>query len=168
MNTFVDLLNVAQISVGWTNSHLHQFVVGRTRITDMEFELDEFGDDILVDEQGLKLGLKENELPFEIRYEYDFGDGWIHDIVVEKMIDADPALRYPHCVEGKMNCPQEDCGGLGEYANMLKTRRNKKDPERADLLEWLGGEFDAKAFDLAAVNKELKKIAKWKRWAKGE
>ena len=166
--TFENLHYVAQLSMGWTNSHLHQLVVGRTIITDMDFELEGFGGNVPSDEKGLKLALKEHELPFEMRYEYDFGDGWLHDIVVEKMIAADPLLKYPHCLEGEMHCPPEDCGGLGGYANLLKTLGNKNDPERAELVEWLGGEFDATAFDLAAVNRELKNIAKWKRWAKGE
>ena len=34
-------------------------------------------------------------------YEYDFGDCWQHDIVLESVLDAEPRARYPRCVAGE-------------------------------------------------------------------
>jgi len=67
----------------------------------------------------------------KIIYEYDFGDGWEHDVIVEKILPVDEKFKYPICLEGKMNCPPEDCGGIWGYSDMLEilkqpTMRNTK------------------------------------------
>ena len=36
---------VVQVAMGWTNSHLHQFVVGKQIYSDPSFDLDEFEDE---------------------------------------------------------------------------------------------------------------------------
>jgi hypothetical protein len=81
-------------------------------------------------------------------YEYDFGDSWEHEIVVEKVLPAVEGIRYPICIAGKRACPPEDCGGVGGYERMLDIIANPKHEEHAEMLEWLGGSFDPEAFDL--------------------
>ncbi len=61
----------------------------------------------------------------------------------------------PHCVDGARACPPEDCGGPGGYEHLLEVLADPADPadpERAELLEWVGGDFDPDAFDPAATN----------------
>ena len=51
-------------------------------------------------------------------YEYDFGDGWEHEVAVEAGAAADAATVYPECIAGEGACPPEDCGGPGGFAEL--------------------------------------------------
>ncbi|MCF7732997.1 MAG: plasmid pRiA4b ORF-3 family protein [Akkermansiaceae bacterium] len=97
----------------------------------------------------------------KLRYEYDFGDGWLHEILVEKLLPPDPAMRHPVCTAGKNACPPEDCGGIYGYYDVLAAVNDPKHPEHEERLEWLGGSFDPESFDLDAVNKTLKQRITW-------
>lgn len=77
---------------------------------------------------------------------------------MEKVLPADPQVRYPTCITGKRACPPEDCGGVWGYASLLETIQNPDHPEHEEMLEWVGGEFDSEAFDRDAVNLMLNQI----------
>jgi Plasmid pRiA4b ORF-3-like protein len=117
-----------------------------------EFEWD------VKNEQRVKLSQVVPGEKFKFHYTYDMGDGWEHEILVEKILPADPQVRYPICITGKRACPPEDCGGVWGYASLLETIQNPDHPEHEEMLEWVGGEFDAEAFDQDAVNQVLKQI----------
>jgi hypothetical protein len=89
-------------------------------------------------------------------YTYDFGDNWEHTIQIEKVVDAEPGIRYPRCIDGKRACPPEDCGGAWGYGDFLKAIQDPKHSEHEEMTEWIGGEFDPEEFDLAAVNNGLR------------
>ncbi len=92
-------------------------------------------------------------------YEYDFGDGWVHEIVVEDTADPEPGQTYPICLGGERACPIEDCGGPPGYENMLEALADPKHPEHREYLDWFGDEkFDPEAFDLEQINETLEKI----------
>ena len=102
-------------------------------------------------------------------YEYDFGDTWMHEVKVEKIIPLDSKIIYPHLVDGEMACPPEDCGGLGGYYELLEILKNPKAKEHKDMLEWLGiksaTDFDTTSFDPKDIkfrdsNKVLKQYEK--------
>jgi hypothetical protein len=99
-----------------------------------------------------------------IRYEYDFGDCWEHDIVVEAVHPASPGLAYPRCTAGKLAGPPEDCGGIWGYYSLLEILADPSCDEHADRLEWLGlespADFDPDRFDQNAVNQALARTAK--------
>lgn len=148
-----DFHKVIQTTMGWVNGHLHQFVKNRTFYAEV-FEDDDFGMNI-VDYKGMKVSdllKKEKE---KIIYEYDFGDGWEHIILLEKVLPVDPKMQYPICLTGKMNCPPEDCGGVWGYANMLEILTQPKHPEYKSYMEWLGEGFDPKYFDKNEINELL-------------
>jgi hypothetical protein len=84
--------------MGWTNSHLHHFVVDG----EIYSEPDE-----------------DNEMT----YEYDFGDGWENALVLEKVLDPDPDAKYPVCLAAERNCPPEDCGGTYGFMEMLDIQK---------------------------------------------
>ena len=91
-------------------------------------------------------------------YEYDFGDSWIHEILVEKILPPEPKKRYPVCLKGKRACPPEDVGGPWGYADFLEAIRDPDHPEHEEYLEWAGEDFDPEAFDLDEVNRALRKM----------
>ena len=155
--TLDDLHRVLQIAMGWDNAHLHQFTVGRTYYSDPLFELD----DALGDVNDSTRTTLRQVAPAEkakFTYEYDFGDSWEHEILVERIVPPEPGARYPVCLTGRRACPPEDCGGIWGYAALLETIQNPDDPEREEMLDWLGGAFDPEAFDLEAVNQALQRL----------
>lgn len=152
------LHDVLQVVMGWTNSHLHQFIIDGQSYGDPMFDEDEeLG---YLDEWDVRLTqVIENERQHFI-YEYDFGDSWMHTILVEKILPPDPKMRHPNCLEGARACPPEDVGGVHGYIRFLQAIRNPKDEEHDEYLVWVGGAFDPETFDLQAVNRELRKLKK--------
>lgn len=149
--TLVDFHRIIQTAMGWTNSHLHQFEVGYDTYSPADFEVEGTKDSRKV---KLKSLLKEEKS--KMKYEYDFGDGWIHNIVLEKILPFDEALQIPHCIAGKGNCPPEDCGGIWGYEDLITIISNPKDKQYKETMEWLGGEFDPNYFDKKEINEMLK------------
>jgi len=94
-----------------------------------------------------------------LHYLYDFGDDWEHLITIEKEMRIRPGVIYPRCVAGKNACPPEDCGGSWRYADMLLTLAGKRNARRSELVEWLGGPFDPKLFELDEANDRLAEYA---------
>jgi len=88
-------------------------------------------------------------------YQYDFGDGWEHGLVVEKVLPADLEGRFPRCLDGARRCPAEDCGGPWGYGEFLEAILDPTHPDHDEKLEWFGGEFDPEAFDVGEVNQLL-------------
>lgn len=144
------LHDVIQIAMGWHDSHLHAFVIGQTSYGKPD---PEFGGDIR-NERNVRLdSLVDAGGTF--MYEYDFGDGWIHEIKAEKVVDVDSAAHYPRCIAGSRACPPEDCGGPWGYEELLRTIKDPAHPEHEAMIEWIGGEFDAEVFDGEKVNRAL-------------
>jgi hypothetical protein len=153
------LHDVLQLAMGWTNSHLHQFTQG-----DRFFGMQEdgFGMD---DEEG-----PEDERAFKLSdllaaeteslgYEYDFGDSWEHQLLLEKVLPAEAGKKQaPRCLGGARACPPEDCGGAWGYEQLLETLSDPQHPEYEDMREWVGGEFDPEAFEIDQVNKALARL----------
>jgi hypothetical protein len=83
------------------------------------------------------------------------GDTWEHTIIIEKTVPAEAGIQYPRCIAGQRACPPEDCGGPWTYADFLEAIQDPEHPWHKDRIEWIGGEFDAEAFDLDEVNAKL-------------
>ncbi len=91
----------------------------------------------------------------EIEYTYDFGDGWQHDIRVEKILSPAPGQHYPVCLAGARACPPEDCGGYPGYTDLVKAMANPRHARRRELIEWLGEPFESERFSAEAVSRDL-------------
>ncbi len=154
------LHKVLQRVMGWTNSHLHAFHLGDD-IYQVPYpgfdDLNIPGERCCHDERKFVLGSLLERPRQMLRYEYDFGDGWEHEIVLEKILPG-TGFNRPTCLAGENACPPEDCGGIGGYYDLLEALANPKHEDHTHLLEWLGGPFDPKAFDLPRVNRALKTI----------
>jgi len=152
---------VLQTSMGWEQSHLHCF-----RHAHQTYEPK--ADRTLGDFLRLKRSQDEDKvrlvelLPAEgdrLIYTYDFGDGWEHEVRVEKILPAVPGgARQAICLAGKRACPPEDCGGPPGFEHLLAVMANRKHAEYREMLEWLGERFDPTAFDLAEVNASLREL----------
>jgi hypothetical protein len=147
------LHDILQIAMGWEDSHLHCFEIGGERYgtQDDEHPLEEIDEnDVYILEALGDTG--------RFVYEYDYGDGWEHKIVVEAMSTTPAALKFAVCLDGKNACPPEDCGGVYGYGHLLHVLADPSHEEHEDLMTWMGGPFDPTAFDLAAINAELQRL----------
>jgi hypothetical protein len=106
-----ELHQIIQIVMGWTNSHLHQFIIDGENYTIPDpYTMRPF-----VDERRFQLKQVAPQEKIKFVYEYDFGDSWEHQISVEKITQPDSGIQYPICIKGKRACPPEDVGGIGGY-----------------------------------------------------
>jgi hypothetical protein len=155
---------VLQVAMGWTNSHLHQFLCAGHTYADPDAELDQYeGDPPVRDENRFTVNRLLARISEGFVYEYDFGDSWEHIVTLEKILPADASTSSAAvCLAGSRACPPEDCGGIGGYDQLLKTLNNKKHPEHKRMKAWLGRPFDPESFDLATTNQWLQKL-KWPR-----
>lgn len=154
----VKLDNLAAIledAMGWDGYHLHAF-----EIDDVAYRLPQFFDDSpwgrrSEDESKHQLGNVLSQVGTKARWDYDFGDGWEHNIVVEAIEPADPAIAYPRCVTGRRACPPEDCGGSWGYANLLEAIADPSHEEHAELTDWIGSSFDPEYFDADETTEDM-------------
>jgi hypothetical protein len=147
------LHRVLQVVMGWENAHLYEFRAGRVSYGEPS-----------PDFPGRTLDAKKSELRAvaqnekdRLRYIYDFGDGWEHDLVIEKIVEPETGKHYPVCLAGERACPPEDCGGIPGYEMLLAALSGPKTADDRDLVEW-AGDFDPNRFDLDAVNARLKRM----------
>ena len=143
---------ILQDVMDWDDYHLHQFIVDGVYygVPDQEWAPE------IISERRVKLEQIVSVEKDRFVYEYDFGDSWEHVIVVEKVLPAEPGVRYPVCLTGRRACPPEDVGGIWGYYDFLEAIQDPKHPEHEDMLEWIGGSFDPEAFDVDRINQQLK------------
>lgn len=150
-----------QIAMGWMNCHLHQFIGGsgfaRTFYGQPDPEFADMGGETLNEKRYTVADLAP-AAKRKFIYEYDFGDGWQHDVVAEKILPPDSTFKHPVCLAGANACPPEDCGGIHGYYNLLEILADPKHPEHADMKEWIGGELNTEEFSVEDVNAALKRL----------
>jgi hypothetical protein len=148
------LHHVLQVVMGWEDAHLHQFIAHGiyygTPNPDFGFEVQ--------NEQYMSLQQVVSREKDKLIYEYDFGDSWEHELLVEKIRPLEEGKRYPVCLTGKRACPPEDCGGIRGYASLLEAIRDPEHPEHEEMVKWVESEFDPDIFDLDEVNRELQRL----------
>lgn len=148
------LHEIIQVAMGWEDAHLHAFHnKGRTFMIDPE---DDFGES----DSELDFTLRDlaPHVGDHIEYEYDFGDGWQHEIKVTGVLEFGSRMQVPSVIEGENACPPEDCGGVWGYLDMLKAFSDSHHPEHDEVVDWLGEEFDPLVFDLEAANTLLGEV----------
>ena len=144
-DTRLDRLHDAVVAAfGWQDYHMHVFTSGAEEFGIPDPELG------FIDERLVSLGQLIGGVGDRLRYTYDFGDDWEHEIVVEELLDADPEIHYPVLVAAKGACPPEDCGGPWGYAELKEVLADPSHERHQEMLDWLGLD-DASAFDPGAV-----------------
>jgi len=158
--TFSKFHNIIQVAFGWENNHAYEFSPsgwGSSPSIGSQFEK-YFGDGAENDSNKVKLIDIFKKEKQKFTYIYDFGNEWVHDIILEKITDE--KLKKASCVDGHGACPPEDCGSPLDYMDFLGIVRDPKHPQHKDMLEWVGldeGETweEVHAFNMKAVNKLL-------------
>lgn len=142
--TLPELHDMLQAAIGWTNSHLHQFV---TPGVTFGIDLDEAWPQDQRDENGAQLA----DLGNRFEYIYDFGDGWTHDVET-----LGPGGAAPGCVDGYGACPPEDCGGPSGYAELLHTLADPTHPRHRQMRDWVGNRL--RPFDRVATDQRVRRV----------
>ena len=102
-----DLYYIFQLTMGWSDDHLNRF-----RIHGKQYGVYRLGGLTFSDDPDT-VRLKDFRFRINERflYEYDFTDGWKHQVRVENILAHEARRDYPVCTGGKRACPPEDCGG---------------------------------------------------------
>ena len=149
------LNRVIQAAMGWTDTHLHEFIIG-----DEHYGVPHEDDDFLPYPVHPEARARLDAVLFGRRhfdYLYDFGDHWEHKLRIEKTLP--PALlAHPICVGGENACPPEDVGGAPGYEEFLRIIQDPTDPEHETMVDWYGGDFDPTDFDIDQASRRLKRI----------
>lgn len=149
------LHSVLQIVMGWEDCHLHQFDCKQTLYGIPDEESHGLFDMNVRNEKEYRLSELLQKEKESLVYDYDFGDGWSHKVVLEKLLSPDKSLKRPLCLKGKGACPPEDCGGIWGYQDLLEILSDPSHPESEEMLEWIGRDFDPAVFNPDAVNAML-------------
>lgn len=156
--TLTDLHEYIQAAFGWENYHLHQFEIEGMQYSQRAPDGDDFDMDFEDETDVLlsKLLTKSSRMARWI-YEYDFGDGWRHEVLFEGFPPIDPKAKVPVCLEGERACPPEDCGGPPGYANYLDAITDREHEQYEEMLDWRGP-FDPLVFDAKKATKAMKMV----------
>jgi hypothetical protein len=150
------LHRIIQVAFAWDGSHLHVFQTPYGEFGIADAELGHRAEAPVTLEQVAPTARS------TIRYTYDFGDDWEHDVVVEKVLDRDSTVSYPRCTGGRRAAPPEDCGGIWGYADLTQAVTDPTHPGHEDMLEWLGlsdaADFDPAEFDAQTVTQALSEL----------
>jgi Plasmid pRiA4b ORF-3-like protein len=141
---------VIQAAMGWQNYHMHVFRAGEAG-----YGPDPEGMLGFLDEAKVRLadvaGVGER-----IGYEYDFGDSWEHELLVEARIEAEALKTCPACTAGEGACPPEDSGGFPGYQRLKEILADPSDEEYEEMRAWAdsqtSGAFDPASFDIAEAS----------------
>lgn len=143
--TLQELHDLLQAALGWTDSHLHQFVT-----EDASYGIDIPGEEVWPEDQRDEADARLRDLGEAFTYLYDFGDGWTHNVEI-----LGAGADHPGCVDGEGACPPEDCGGPGGYAELLDTLADPTDDDHEHMREWVGNRL--RPFDRDAVDQWVRR-----------
>jgi hypothetical protein len=117
---------VIQALYGWDGDHLHVFRVRQATYSDPSVPLEETRD-----EYAMRVLTALNAGGGKITYEYDLGEGWIHEIALQQRVPREPGVDYPFCAKYSGDSPVE-------YPDYDSDEEQQPEP-----------------FDLEAVNRRL-------------
>jgi hypothetical protein len=162
---FWDLHVAIQDAMGWTDSHLHHFEIkGKGKIKKSLIGIPDFSGSGELPEvfPGWEIMMYSyfNDLGITAEYLYDYGDNWVHEVVLEGYLYPEKGVKYPVCLGGERACPPEDCGSVDGYYNVLSTLADKKNDDYKSMRTWVGRNWDSEKFD----KDKVKFDNPFKRW----
>ena len=155
-----DLAPVLEAAMGWMGGHLHIFDVDGVTYGTPD---PDWGDDDL-NEDGYSLGDVLPEVGTKMQFDYDFGDGWQHKVVVEDISPVMVDALYPRCLTGRRSCPPDDCGGPRGYADILAVIADPGNPEHADMRDFVPLNYDPEYFDVAETDVDMRSPRPLEGW----
>jgi hypothetical protein len=154
--TLAKLHLILQAAMGWSHGHLHEYTVGRRRYGTPDEDWP--GSEPVTDERRVRLKTLIEDRVRRFTYVYDFGDNWEHDIRIEDLVLPKAGASRLICTTGENACPPQDVGGPPGYADFLTALADPSNEGHENMRRWIGGSFDAAAFDINDVNARLAAI----------
>jgi hypothetical protein len=151
--TLANLHPVFQAAMGWEDCHQHYFEIDGRRYGLRDEDVEAEG----IDDQATTF-VEVIEAPMQLFYEYDFGDEWRHEVLIESIDVVPHMLKFAICLDGQRACPPEDCGGTGGYEEFLEAIANPEHERHDDFVGWLGFPFDPERFSVAQTNVALQRV----------
>jgi hypothetical protein len=157
--TLHQLHRVIQLLFGWLDYHLYEFRIGKRRFEEPAEEAE--GEDstaTLLRDLKLTAGAR-------FTYTYDFGDNWVHEIVVKDLyivtpLDEDDERLLPRLYGGERAGPHEDSGGPSGYQEMVDALHDPLHPEHGHFRRW-AHVYDPERFDVWMARNNLTLAAAW-------
>ncbi len=164
--TLSELHDVLQAAMGWTDSHLHHFLMGpgkrdHRREPFVEPYSESEGEDGIF-ERDVRLDQVVAEPGHRLFYDYDFGDGWEHTITVESVTPLEAEAPRATCLAGRRACPPEDVGGVPGYEELLEAWHHPEARHSGWLREnlgWLPDGFDPAKLDVAETDELVRRAS---------
>ena len=161
-STLIALHEIIQVAMGWSDAHLFEFRIGDKVYGEPD------PDDILYERKvyrakGLRLKSLIDRGVDRFEYVYDFGDNWIHDIIIEGVRDGEADVDYPAFVDGARRGPPEDVGGRDGFMEFLEAVLDPRHEGHDRMLEWYGKPFDPFDIDEKHVRRILSCFADRRR-----
>jgi hypothetical protein len=154
--TLGELHEIIQAGMSWENCHLHRFIIDGERYGVPEPELKLKNEDKVI----LSQIVPKDGKGFRFIYEYDFGDGWMHEVIFEGCSPNKFGQNYPVCLDGSRAGPPEDVGGPYGYDEFLEAIADPKHERHGELLEWIGGRFNPEQFDAKTATVAMMKAVR--------
>ncbi len=122
-----------------------------------------WGDDTIDARKVSLLSAAQDTGAKSFKYLYDFGDGWVHSIKIERTFPA-LGMERPMLIEATGACPPEDIGGPWGYQELLAARTDPTHERHADAAEWLSADYNPGYASFHHLNKAVDELgAKWAR-----
>jgi hypothetical protein len=148
-----------QTAMGWTNSHLHEFIVKGARYADPQLVSNRWEEDVDNEHNTRLVHLSDllllAEKGFVFEYVYDFGDYWQHKVTFEGTIARRPKTKYPICIDGARACPPEDVGSIPGYQELIEALADPLHQEHNRMREWVGDSYDPAHFSVVEATKAM-------------
>ena len=170
-NITLELLAFVLIdAMGWNHEHLYHFVGKDHVIYQNAREIKECTSGFLGfmsrveyrDSEKYTLEMVLQPKGERMKFEYDFGDSWEHDLWVKGVRDyaagEEPVIKL---LKAHGACPPEDCGGVWGYAELLELNKKKrKSAEDKERLEWydIPKDFDPEDCDLEWLQEDVEAL----------
>ena len=162
-STLLALHDIIQVTMGWTDSHLFEFVVGDRAygalVLDPELEPKQYK------ASSVRLRTLIDRGIHRFEYIYDFGDYWQHDVIIEEVRDGDAEIDYPVFVDGERRCPPEDVGNAEGFMEFLEAALVPGHPEHERMVTWYGKRFTFTDIDERDIRRRLAQLASRRRGA---
>lgn len=157
--SFWDLHVAIQDAMGWFDYHLHAFRFRQLnrKMIEIGIPTEQFEEFVVLPGWDIAMTDYFKEPGDVAEYEYDFGDSWQHEILLEGLLLKEKRVKYPRCLAGERACPPEDCGSIPGYYDMLEILGDPLDDQHDDMVAWLKGHvgnyypYDPDAFDARKV-----------------
>jgi len=145
-----------QVAFDWFDYQTHVF-----NFEDLRFGNPLKRQEVLIeDDRDISLADLDLENRASFTYGYNFSEGWVVDIRVDKPVQMEKGLRYPHCLSGERAGPPEDCGGIEAFHDMLACLREPETDLGREWREWIGPDYNPEACDVVKINAALRRLTK--------